>query len=486
MPGLIRRLLLCVLMLPFLLMAGEVDGPADAVLDEVARSVVKISAGNTDAVHKVGAGFVWPDKNHVVTALHVVDGPRAQVTVFYVDKARIVGSSPAIVERVLKESDLVLLRLQKPSDRNALRIDTRAIGDNAKLVALGFPYAAGGIAGAKLEHKYGPAVLGDLLSEDLKDLWKDDTYPSKKSEILYKSGQLVRGHSGGPVVDWQGRVVGVGDGGLEDGSASISWAIPAAQLERLLASNDARLPNDPVVPGLFTADQVDPSQRQATVETNEVQMVQNRTRTFASLAATADDKPALLGLAAGFQYFIPQSFRYDIYTDLPSGATLAVPAGLPLSANGRNLSVETGEERIQMLVEILRIRSDDDLLARVEAFAQKIAGREGIVMVPDPNWQRSGTIGEDIFLTRGALSGMVQGPAGFARMKCVYIVAAGHPKADTLLMAAAVDNECTDENVMMENSCEAGIVHPACADILRPRRLFVQLLLGVQFTTFSR
>lgn len=484
MSRMMRWVLLLVFALPCLLIAGATSGPSSAVLKEVAKSVVRITAGSTSAVHKVGAGFLWPDPGHVVTALHVVDGSHEQITVFFIENGKIVESSPATVERVLKASDLVLLRLTTAQSRTALRIDTRTLEEHAQLAALGFPLGARSLNEIPLTlRRLGGTVLDDLLSPGLRALWKKDSYPSTQSQILNLSGPLIKGYSGGPVVDEQGLVVGIGNGGLEGGAASISWAIPALQLEQLRRSNEVRLPNSPVVENLFTADVVDPSADQAIVELDDVRLAMLRTRGFSRLAATADDKPALLALAAELQDFAPQLFRYDIYTDLPSGATLAVPAGLSLAVKGGELGVETGDGRIQMIVEIFRFHSDKALMDRFNTFVEQLT--EDLEMVPNLRWHRRVQTGMETFVGRDVFYGVTRHQGQVVRLKCIYTVVAGNTGMRTVLLAAAVDNECTDENIAMESSCRAGLYHPACPALVAPRRLFAQLLLGIQFSTFS-
>ena len=52
--------------------------------------------------------------------------------------------------------------------------------------------------------------------------------PELLTQVLSIEGHLLPGHSGAPVLDGQGKLVGVGNGGLEGGHAEISWAIPWA------------------------------------------------------------------------------------------------------------------------------------------------------------------------------------------------------------------------------------------------------------------
>ena len=55
--------------------------------------------------------------------------------------------------------------------------------------------------------------------------------PSTKLQIASLQGPLVPGHSGAPVVDQDGSVVAIANGGLQKGTVGFGWAIPYAAVK---------------------------------------------------------------------------------------------------------------------------------------------------------------------------------------------------------------------------------------------------------------
>ena len=61
--------------------------------------------------------------------------------------------------------------------------------------------------------------------------------PHIDQTVMSLSGAIQNGYSGAPILTWEGRVVGVANGGLKEGSVDIGWAMPIWQLQW----QDARL-----------------------------------------------------------------------------------------------------------------------------------------------------------------------------------------------------------------------------------------------------
>ncbi|MCW5983141.1 MAG: trypsin-like peptidase domain-containing protein [Bryobacteraceae bacterium] len=59
--------------------------------------------------------------------------------------------------------------------------------------------------------------------------------PSVDVKVLMVNGDLQPGHSGAPIVDSTGRVLGVASGGLGDGALGIGWAIPLNEIQWVAA-----------------------------------------------------------------------------------------------------------------------------------------------------------------------------------------------------------------------------------------------------------
>ncbi|QPF74124.1 trypsin-like peptidase domain-containing protein [Roseateles sp. DAIF2] len=219
----------------------------DAGLHRASPSVLKVEAGG-----QASTGFVWPDADHLVTALHGVDnaGP---LVVHEVDaQGRIRASRQAMVARVLRDADLALLRLAQPLGGGPLALSPAPPAVKSELDALGFPLGMPSATNVGLRVRFGGSTLRSILPPKLQARVAD--YPSLALPILSLEGNLVPGMSGAPLLDGAGRVAGVADGGLEEGAVGICWGIPAAQLEALRQSPDRQLPRSGRVRELFSAD----------------------------------------------------------------------------------------------------------------------------------------------------------------------------------------------------------------------------------------
>ncbi len=80
--------------------------------------------------------------------------------------------------------------------------------------------------------------LKGLLSTTLRTELNTCKSPDPEIDILYFDGSLLPGFSGAPIVDNSGVLVGIADGGLENGAQSISWGIAASNLSNLSTSED--------------------------------------------------------------------------------------------------------------------------------------------------------------------------------------------------------------------------------------------------------
>jgi len=83
-------------------------------------------------------------------------------------------------------------------------------------------------------------VLADLIPEGEEKLkLKYRASPSVSAPVLSLTGHLQPGHSGAPILDDQGRAIGIGNGGLKGGTLAIGWGIPLSEVR--LSSKDSRL-----------------------------------------------------------------------------------------------------------------------------------------------------------------------------------------------------------------------------------------------------
>ncbi|WP_372738316.1 serine protease [Neptunomonas sp.] len=451
--------------------------PAHEVLERVSQSVVKIEAGTSSAT-----GFIWQETQFVVTSLHVIDGQR-NITANYVNaNGQIVASSPAVVDRVLKKSDLVLLRLENPLERPVLDADASPLKVKQSLDAVGFPLNIAGYSSTEVKVRFGGDQLRSILPS--KVLQKIGEYPSTTLKILNLEGNLVPGLSGGPIVNNEGQVVGIVDGGLENGAIGISWGIPASELQQLAQSTDNKLPNAPGITELFAAD-LDANVGKTQL-VGDIRLTKLRSRSFQQLAETADDKLGLNQLASLFNGFNPYAFNYDIYQDLGSGATIVVPMGADISKADNFTTVALGDPRMEMVFNIWRVQNFNEaqyysiefenILTQLDSYSQ---------VFPDPYWSYLTPISQfGVTVNRKAIYRNIFNGMMWQTDKYYFETLATN--GSTLLAVAAVNHDNSPEMLQLEMWCAQGGYHNDCAQVAASRKLWAQMVLGVQFASFPQ
>ena len=449
----------------------------EKVLKQVSQSLVKIETDRSSA-----SGFIWKDSSHAVTSLHVVDGQNRITTNYVNANGNIVASSQAVVERVLKESDLVLLRLQNPQNRTPLSINSSPPKVKQSLDALGFPLNIAGYSSTEVKIRFGGNQLRSILPP--KVLKKIRDYPSVTAQILNLEGNLVPGLSGAPIVDSNGKVVGIVNGGLENGAIGICWGIPASHLLRLAQSTITQLPGTAGIPELFSADlKADVGQTQVL---GNIRLTKLRSRTFQQLAATADDQLSLNQLATLFSMFNPYSFRYDIYQDTESGATIVVPEGAEISSYGNFTIASMNDPRMEIKFRIIRVQNQFDAQNKSVIYEQQLTELDNNSQVlPDPAWSyllpltRFGVTINRKGIYRNVFN-------GFMWQTDKYYFETLATNGNTLLAVAAVNNDNTPQTLQMEMFCGQGYDDSQCPQIIRSRQIWAQMVLGVQLASFPQ
>lgn len=182
------------------------------IYDQVNPSVVNISVGVGQ-----GSGFVYDNEGHIVTNNHVVEGAR-QVEVFFTDgtilPATVIGTDPSSDLAVIKVNTAnAPLKAVELGDSDALRV-------GQIVAAIGSPFG--------LESSMTTGIISAL----------NRLYPSSASpdgsqfnipDIIQTDAAINPGNSGGPLLDLNGRVIGV-NSAIESpvrGSSGIGYAIPA-------------------------------------------------------------------------------------------------------------------------------------------------------------------------------------------------------------------------------------------------------------------
>lgn len=159
------------------------------VSDRVLPSLVQIR----NRQRGMGAGAIWQSDGLIITNAHVVDGPpgpQGGVSVLFPDGQTL----PAQVIAVDRELDLAALRVAKVDLTPIVLGDSRQLASGDLVLAFGYP---GGVTGGATAG----VVIG--MGAQLPEL------AASRREWIAASLHLRPGHSGGPMVDSQARLVGI-------------------------------------------------------------------------------------------------------------------------------------------------------------------------------------------------------------------------------------------------------------------------------------
>ncbi len=192
-------------------LAGAMD--AQAVFAKAKDSVVVVVGMNAyNKPEKFGSGFIVGDGRLVVTNYHVVDGASGikiktgDGTIMDVDEIRAVD----------RTHDLALLEVSRRGPALELAPGLPAVGQD--IVAIGNPVG--------LERTLSTGVVSGIR--------KFDPFGrGTRIQVYQITAPISRGSSGGPVLDDQGRVLGVSTF-LMDGGQNLNFAIPAMRVGRLM------------------------------------------------------------------------------------------------------------------------------------------------------------------------------------------------------------------------------------------------------------
>ncbi len=200
-------------------LSGESKSSLADLIADIQAGVVQITTGSAS-----GSGFIVDADGLVVTNAHVV-GSAARVSVWLTNGRRYNGD---VLEQDTT-ADLALVRIDGSG-----RFDSIAVGNPGsvrvgdEVLALGFP----------LPDRIGSSltVTRGIISSARKtggvDLWQTDA-------------AINPGNSGGPLVDSDGRVIGVNTSRIEETDSgrpvqSIGFAVSVVELERRLGALSGR------------------------------------------------------------------------------------------------------------------------------------------------------------------------------------------------------------------------------------------------------
>lgn len=209
------------------------DVLAPSVAEHVSAGTVRVTATTSTGPlqRRVASGFRWATADLVVTAFHVV---AAAENIVVESRVKGNGAAEATIVAVDKDADLALLKLASSLPGELLTTSASAAPRGAAVWVVGFPFEVNSQRSRRIRlSEVAPQLLGDALDPSAKADLNGLGFPSLALRVLQLEGDLLPGDSGAPIVDAQGNVVGVGDGGLKLGAVGLGWGIPAQHLKTL-------------------------------------------------------------------------------------------------------------------------------------------------------------------------------------------------------------------------------------------------------------
>lgn len=209
--------------------ADSIAGVAEAVLPGVVTIVTQSGSGS---------GFFISDEGYLLTNNHVIENPGGPIAVRFNDgreeRATLIGASPSY--------DLAVLQVDQ-GDSPALTLgssESIAVGD--PVVAIGSPLDLAG------------TVTAGIISAVDRPVTAGGRGEASYTSALQTDAAINPGNSGGPLVDMDGRVVGINSAiaalgsafGGQSGSIGLGFAIPVDQskiiAEEIIATGEATFP----------------------------------------------------------------------------------------------------------------------------------------------------------------------------------------------------------------------------------------------------
>jgi hypothetical protein len=330
-------------------------GPSAAALAQVAPSVLRVVASGCtgDEAARAGSGFSWPEPGHVVTDLHVVAGC-SQISVGYQQ----IDDRPAHVERVLVAADLALLTVDHPPAAPALPITAEMPPVGAQIDVFGFALGQPTRDTHPLHLTFAnqeTPLLSDALPDDLRTEVRRIGFPALDTQVLRLDGNLLPGHSGAPLLDAQGRVVGIGSGGLERGAVGVGWAVRAQYLSKLLTSEDKMPAAGAMARSAFATPEPSSGKGDDIIRCGGLTLIRRRIAPLGDIAASADDPAMLqrLAEAAGVPLERLAANRFGIWTEPASAAGVVLPIKLPIQAGADMCVIPSFVPSVRYLVRVV-------------------------------------------------------------------------------------------------------------------------------------
>lgn len=496
------RTIVNVVLLVFISIATRAQ-PSNSTIDDLRSAIVRVESGN-----KIGTGFLWKNTDWIVTTLHLIDN-HTNIEVTLANDVK-----NATVIKVLKEYDLVLLKLSSPASQLRVISNVNASPQlNSDLYTMG--YNGNGNLNAIIDRTLrlgynSSGKLEGLLPKAVKNALNSCKRPSPFIEILYLDGTLLPGFSGSPIIDNSGKLVGIADGGLESGASSISWGIKANKLTSLLSSNETfpQLLNCGGAKNVsFSSENLLEEKQVDFIEYREFKFIKTKVRTVQEMMHTIDDPLGLQQLINAYSMSNNTNyleFEFDIYEDLYSGMTFCVPRGTVLELSNDLITGSFGGGEFKLVIypdQIQTLNPNPSLryVSSANSFQQKILAIDGGDFSYQKDFNLSYSNGpiiryDGIKVNREAYRGYAYEMNSYGLWDNVpktYTFQTHIGRKNYYLGVSAINMSSTLEDANNLNFCiNNGQCHSpqrstTCENICNEYQLFSQLVIGVHMGGFS-
>lgn len=312
---------------------------------EVQKSLVKVMV-TSNGKAGICSGFIWKEGDWVVTSLHAMK-PGGEIKVQYLDQ----HWRTAQIIKVNVDADLVLLQVSGTVPAGIIPLQaysTQTLNFGEEIIALGYNSGAKGSSTRSMKKGFvDPETLRYLVPDADRKNIEASGLPSIDLDIIYLDGSLLPGYSGSPVYDKNGKLIGIGDGGLEGGASNVSWVIPAKFLTQLENSSMTSLPaNFSQIAQHFSAEvevstaSTDPYQVEQkfaeeyqSYDGGDFLFYYTKTRTLVEMYNSSYNPGNIDKIVDEFEasnlHVDYNVMSYDIYEDAYSGIVVAIPEGQP-------------------------------------------------------------------------------------------------------------------------------------------------------------
>ena len=328
--------------------------PVSKIYEELSKSIVSVEVKPVPDGINTCTGFIWQKPDQIITSLHAMH-PGAKIFVKYFNDLRYLREVEPI--KVYKDADLVLLKIKKGQNPpppvepiTADQININRLDAEETIYSLGYPSGARVASSKVLKKGYinkpPPETLESFLPKAYVDILRNHEFPKINIEIIYVQGSLLPGYSGAPCVDARGKLVGIGDGGLEKGAANVSWLIPVKFLSTLEKSTETELPQALATSLHFcstlpyTAGIEDPLADTNIAEksiydpiiSDDFEFYLLKNRSLQEMYESSGNDYNLIRILEQFKFEFnvnidPRDLRFDVYEDIKNGVVIAIPEG---------------------------------------------------------------------------------------------------------------------------------------------------------------